>query len=126
MLEFGCAPARPGEAVVVAFTLTILCAQRDEIEVLLVRHVQLEPLRRLTAVAGRPSAAIDFAQDVLGDGPVALDLDVLEHRLGKAEPLREQINSLVIVLRLEDRLDDLLAPLQRAVGGSARAGSLEL
>src|SRR3546814_15012784 len=33
---------------------------------------------------------------------------------------------LVVVLHLEARLDDLLAPLQRAVGGHARAGRLQL
>ena len=33
---------------------------------------------------------------------------------------------LIVVLGLEDRLDDLLAPLHRAIGGDAGAGALEL
>jgi len=88
--------------------------------------VRLEALRRLAAVAGGPAAAVDLAQDVLRHGPVVLDLDVLEHQVGKAKLLRQTVQDLVIVLRLEDGLDDLLAPLDRAVGGRARARSLEL
>ena len=118
MLELGRAPARPRQAVIVA-----LARDRSwracvtHVEVLLVRHVQLQPLRRLAAIAGGPAAAIDLAQQSSGSGTIVLDLDVLEHLVGEAELLGQQIHDLDIVLRLEDRLDDLLAPLQRAVGG---------
>ena len=54
-------------------------------------------------------------------GSVVLDLDVLEHLVGEAELLGQEIHDLVVVLRLEDRLDDLLAPLERAVRRGARA-----
>ena len=126
MLELRRAPARPRQAVIVALGRTILRPQRDQVEVLLVGHVQLEALRRLAAIAGRPAAAIDLAQDVLGNRPIVLDLDVLEHLVGEAELLRQEIHDLVVVLRFEDRLDDLLAPLQRAVRRRARARRLEL
>src|SRR5215813_12612362 len=72
MLEFGRSPARPRQAVIIAFSRTVLGPQGDELEVLLVGHVELEALRRLAAIAGRPAAAIDLAQDVLGDGLGAL------------------------------------------------------
>ena len=121
MLELRRAPARPRQAVIVALGRAVLRPQRDQVEVLLVRHVQLQALRRLAAIAGRPAAAVDLAQDVLGHRHVVLDLDVLEHPVGEAELLGQQIHDLVVVLGLEDRLDDLLAPLQRAVRRRARA-----
>ncbi len=126
MLELRRAPARPRQAVIVALGGTILRPQRHQIEVLLVRHVQLEPLGRLAGVTGRPAAAIDLAQDVLRRHDAVLDLDVLEHAVGKAELLRQHVHDVVVVLRFEDRLDDLLAPLDRAVRSGARAVALEL
>ena len=53
-----------------------------------------------------------------------VDLDVLEHQVGEAELLGEEIHHLVVVLELEDRLDDLFAPLDRAVGRRARTVGL--
>jgi hypothetical protein len=78
--------------------------------------VRLQPLRRLAAVASREAAAVDLAEDVLGHRHIVLDLDVLEHQVGKTKLLGEEIHHLVVVLGLEDRLDDLLAPLDRSVG----------
>ena len=127
MPEFRRSPARPRQAVVIAadFGIVLRRPQRDQIEFGLVAHMRLEPLGRLAAIAGRPAAAIDLAQDVLGRHRAVLDLDVLEHLVGKAELAGEHVHDVVVVLRLEDRLDDLLAPLQRAVGGGARAVHLE-
>ena len=45
--------------------------------------------------------------------------------VGEAELAGEHVHHVVVVLALEDRLDDLLAPLQRAVGGGARSVHLE-
>ena len=101
-------------------------AQRDQIESFWFFMCALSRSGDLAAIAGRPAAAVDLAQEVLGRRHVVLDLDVLEHLVGEAELLGEQIHDLVIVLRFEDRLDDLLAPLQRAVRGGARAVHLEL
>src|SRR5258708_14094246 len=126
MLEFRRSPAWPWQAVIIALGGTVLGSQGDELEVLLVGHVQLEALRRLATIAGRPAAAIDLAEDVLGDGPVALDLDVLEHPVSEAQPLRQEGHDLVVVLRLEYRFANLFAPLQRAVRRRARARRLEL
>ena len=122
------APARPRQAVVVAADLRLvgLGAQRHQVELVLVLHVRLQPLRRLAGIAGGEAAAVDLAQQILRRRPLVLDLDVLEHLVGEAELLRQAIDDLVVVLRFEDRLDDLLAPLQRAVGRRARARRFEL
>jgi hypothetical protein len=71
-----------------------------------------EALRRLTAVPSRPPATINLAQDVFSRYSAVLHLDVLEHLIGEAEFLREHVHHVVVILRFEDRLDDLLAPLQ--------------
>ena len=68
------------------------CVQH--VEVRLVGHMRLQPLRRLTAVAGRPAAAVDLAQDIFGIRHIVLDLDVLEHLVGEAELLGEEIHDL--------------------------------
>src|SRR4029079_3117231 len=88
--------------------------------------MRLEALGRLPAIAGRPAAAVHLTQDILRLGQIVLDLDVLEHLVGEAELLRQEIDDLEVVLRFEDRLHDLLAPLQRAVRGNARTLALEL
>ena len=61
------APARPRQAVIVAADLGLvgLGAQRHQVELVLVLHVRLQPLRRLAGIAGRESAAVDFAQQRL-------------------------------------------------------------
>ena len=115
MLELGRAPAWPRQPVIIPFRRTrhgLLCAH---VKILLVGHMQLEPLGRLAAVTGRPAAAIDLAQQILRRGHVVLDLDVLEHLVGEAQLLCEQVHDFVVVLRLEDRLHDLLTPLDGAV-----------
>src|SRR5262245_60613567 len=121
VLELRRAPAGPRQAVVVALARPVAGPQRHQIEVLLVGHVQLEALGRLPAIARRPATAVDFTQNVLGGGYVVFDLDVLEHLVGEAELHRQAIHDFVIVFGFENRLDDLLAPLQRAVRGRARA-----
>src|SRR5215510_8643731 len=85
------------------------------------RHMRLEALRRLTAVAGRPASAVDFAKNILRLRQVAVDLDVPEHPVGEPKLLGDEIHDLQVVLGLEDWLDDLVAPLYRAVGGNPRS-----
>src|SRR3546814_738904 len=126
MPEFRLAPAGPGKAVIVAADLRIVLrrAQRNQVELGLVAHMRLETLGRLPAIAGRPTPAVHLPQHVLGHGPVAFDLHVLEHQVGETELLRQQINDLVVVLHLEARLDDLLAPLQRSEEHTSELQSL--
>ncbi len=50
--------------------------------------------------------------------------DVLAQLVSEAELLGHQIEDLVIIFRLENRLDDLIAPLQRPIRGRARAARL--
>ena len=128
MTDFRLAPARPRQSVIIAADLRIVLgrAHRHKVELVLVLHMRFQALRRLTAIAGRPTPAVHLAQHILRHRPVALDSYVLEHPVGEAELLREQVNDLIVVLLLEARLDDLLAPLDRPVGSDARAGSLEL
>ena len=64
MLELRRAPARPRQAVVVALVRAGRGLLGEHVEVFLVRHVRLQPLRRLAAVAGREAAAVDLAEQV--------------------------------------------------------------
>src|SRR5689334_12608455 len=122
------APARPGQTVIVATDLRIVLgrAQGYQIELVLVLHVRLEAFRRLSGVAGAPASSIHFAQDVFGDRTVAFNLNVLEHEVGESKLLGHQIKDLIVVLGLEARRNDRFAPLQRTVGGDARARRLKL
>ena len=131
MLQFRRAVARPRQAEIVAVARTAVGLQRLDVEGVHVLHVQLQAFRRLAGVADGPAALVDFAQDVLDLGLVpallVLDqLDVLDQFLLEAELLGEGVHQGVVGFRLEQRLYDLLAPLDRAVGGGARTGSLEL
>src|SRR3546814_12788993 len=104
--DFGLAPARPGHAVVVAADLrrVLRRPKGNDIELVLMLHMRLEALRRLAAITGRPAAAIDLPQKILGARHVVLDLDVLEQRVGEAELLRQEVYYFVVGLRLkEDR-----------------------
>src|ERR1700726_2941868 len=127
MLELRRAPAWPRQTVILAtdFRIILRRPHGDHIELGLVLHVSLEPFGRLPAIARRPPAAIDLAQDVFGRHLVVLDLDVLEHPIGKAELAGEQVYRVVVVFGFENRIYDLLAPLQRAVRSGARTIHLE-
>ena len=130
--DFRRSPARPRKAVVVTAHLRVVGrrAQRHQVELGLVGHVGLQPLGALPGIAGGPAAAVDLAQDGLRGrlhGELALNhLVVLEHLLAEAELHRQTIHRGKVVVGLKDRLDDLLAPLQRSVGGRARARGLQL
>ena len=131
MLQFRRAVARPRQSVIVAVARTAARAQRLHVERRLVLHVQLEPLRRLPGVADRERALVDFLQDRLGRRlvPAVLVLHhlvVLGELLVEAELLGERDHQRVVGLRFEQRLDHLLAPLQRTVRRRDGAGSLEL
>jgi hypothetical protein len=60
--------------------------------------MRLQAFRRLTAIAGGPAAAVDLAQDVIGQRLAVLDLDVLEHLVGEAEFLGQQIEDFTVAL----------------------------
>ena len=125
--EFRRSPAWPRQAVIIAadFGIVLRCPQGDQVELRLVLHVGFEALRRLTAISGRPPAAIDLAQNVLGRYRTVLHLDVLEHHVGETEFAGEHVHRVVVVLGFEDGVHDFLAPLQRAVRCGARAIHLE-
>src|SRR3546814_6928337 len=85
-------------------------AQSGPVEGVLVGHVEPQALRRLAGVADRPAPVIEFAGDVLDERLGAIHLDVLEHLVGETELLGEEIHDLVVGLRLEERIEDLLTP----------------
>jgi hypothetical protein len=63
-------------------------AQRHDVELVLVRHMQLQPLGRLAGIAGRPAAAVDLAQQGFGRRLVPIlplkTILMLEHLAGEA------------------------------------------
>src|SRR3546814_1593265 len=87
------APARPRQAVGLAVARTAMRAQGGPVEGVLVGHVEPQALRRLAGVADRPGPAIELAGDVLDQRLGAVHLDVLEHLVGEAELLGEEIRS---------------------------------
>ena len=64
MAELRSPPAGPGQAVEITAHFVSIGgrAQIDQIELVLVGHMRLEPLGTLTRIADRPAAAIDLAQ----------------------------------------------------------------
>ena len=88
--------------------------------------VRLDTLRALAGVADRPHAAVELAGDVLHQRLVAVHLDVLEHLVGESELPRELVEDGLIRQTLEDRVDDLVPPLEGAVRCGHRAVGLEL
>ena len=74
----------------------------------------------------RPGAAVDLAQDALGR-PAVPSFTSIFLNISSAKPSRcaSSVHDVVVVAALEDRLHDLVAPLQRAVGGGAAAVHLE-
>src|SRR5262249_36525068 len=85
MLYLGRAPARPWQAVVLAFHRVGRADGRGGMEFVLVLHVQLEALGALAGVADRPGAAVDLTQNVLGNRLVVLHLDVFHELVTVAE-----------------------------------------
>ena len=95
-----------------------------------VLHVGLQALWALAGVANGPDRAVDFAQDVFDHGFIhALDLlhlVVLDQLLVEAQLLRQLVHDHVVGTAFPQRLDDLLAPLQRAVGRRAGTAGFKL
>ena len=115
MPHFRGSPARPRHAVVLAVARTAQRLQGGRVERVLVLHVLLDPLRRLARVADGPHAAIDLACNVLDNGFVAIQGDVAEEAVGKAELLREHCHDGLIGQTIEGRLEHLVTPLNRSV-----------
>ena len=93
--------------------------------------MRLQALGALAGVADGPDALVDLAQDRLGLGlhHAALARDHLEvdgQFLREAELLGQLVHDHVVGAALPQRLDDLLAPLERAVRRRARTAGLEL
>ena len=127
MPELRCAPAGPRQSVIIATHLRIVFRRPHghQIEFRLVAHMRLETLRRLPAIARGPAAAVNFTQNVFRRHRAVVHLNVLEHLVGESKLTGQHVHHVVIVFRLEHGIDDFFAPLQRAVGGSARALHLE-
>ena len=137
MLELGRAVARPGQTEIVAcrviagfFVLATLRTQGFDVEKMHVSHVRFEALRALAGVPNCPAGLVDFTQDIFGYGFVhALDLlhlVILGQLFGKAQFFSELMHDHVVTAAFPQRLDDLLAPLQRTVRRRDRAAGLKL
>ena len=132
MFELRRAPARPRKAVIIARHHARIRRrpQRHQVELVLVRHMRLQPLRTLTGVAGGPSAAVDLLKDGFRrrlHRELALHhLVGFEHFLAEAQLLGQAVDHRIVVVALEDRLDHFLAPLDRTVGGRTAAVAFEL
>src|SRR5690606_19554863 len=137
MLEFGVAPARPGQPEVIAGKViarfgvfAALGAQGLDVEHMHVAHVRLQALGALTRVADGPDAPVDFTQHVFDHGLVhALDLlhfVVLDELLSEAQLFGQLVHDHVVGAAFPQRLDDTLAPLQRAVRRGTGAAGFEL
>ncbi|EWH03777.1 hypothetical protein Q427_01370 [Halomonas sp. BC04] len=126
MGELRRAPAGPGQAIVVAIGRAAFGAQVLETEGVPVLLVSLETLRTLAGVTHGPHATVDFAKDIFDQRFLAVDLDMAGELVGEAELLGEQVHDLMVGTGFEQRLDDLVTPLQRAVGGGDAAVCLEL
>src|ERR1700730_7716866 len=87
MPELRRSPAWPGQTIIIStdFRIILRRPQGDQIELGLVLHMSLEPLGGLSAIARRPAAAVDLAQDILRRYSIVFDLDVLEHAVGEAK-----------------------------------------
>ena len=69
------------------------------------------PLRRLAGVADCPHTTVEFTGNVFNQRLVAIDLDVTEETIRKAELVCKQLHDHVIWLRLEQWINDFLTPL---------------
>ena len=137
MFEFCRTPAGPRQTkiipsgVVAGFLVnTALGAQGFDIKQMHVAHVRLQALGCLAGVANGPDRAVDFPQDVLGHGLIQafdlLHLEVFGQLFTKAQLVGKLLHDHVITAAFPQRLDDLLAPLQRAIGCGARTTGLKL
>ena len=113
MLVLRVAPCWPWQAVIVAQNRFRHALERDGVKLVLVLHMQLEPLWALAGIADRPSALVDLAQHILCNGLFVLHIDMLEHFVCKPKGFGQQVGNLVIRLRLEQRIEYLVTPLQR-------------
>ena len=133
MLHLWRAVARPRKAEVIATARAAVGFERLRIKRLHMLHMKLQTLRRLTGVADSPCAFVDFPQHVFGFrlfpfflavGPH--DFAVLDELFVEAEFLGECVHDRVICLRLEQRADDALTPLNRAVRGRRGTAGFKL
>mmetsp|Transcript_16872 Transcript_16872/g.21792 ORF Transcript_16872/g.21792 Transcript_16872/m.21792 type:complete len:374 (+) Transcript_16872:1501-2622(+) len=120
-------PARPRHSVVITICRTTICLQRSPVEGVLVFHVQLDALRRLTGVPDGPHTFVELARDAFNVGCVfVFHLDVAEETIGPAKLVSEQPHDLVVRLALKERCHNLIAPLEGAVGSGHRPTGLKL
>ena len=127
MLHFGSAPAWPWHTVIVPIGGTTHGLQRRPVERVLVCHVQLDPLGRLAGIADCPHPGIELPRDAFDVRRIrVVHLDVAEEAVRPAELVGEHADDFMVSLGLEQRINHLVAPLERPVGRRDRAISLEL
>ena len=124
--EFRGAPARPRQTVVVAIGRTALGTQVLKTEGVPVLLVLFQPLWALAGVADGPHTSVNFTQYVFDHRSIAIHRDVFHELIAKAELIGKQVHDFVVRLRFKQRLDDLVTPLNRAIGGGHATGGFKL
>ena len=119
-------PARPGHTVIITIGRAAFGLQAGVVKGVPVLLVLFQPFRTLAGVTDGPHAFIEFTGYVFDQRFLTVDLDIFEQLLIKPEFLRELVHDGVVGQGLEQRLDDLVTPLQRTVGRSDRTISFEL
>ena len=137
VFEFGCAVARPWQTeIVIAKVVTCFLVfaalgfERFDIKQMHVAHVRFEAFWALAGVANGPDAFVDFTQDVFWHRFVHafdfLHFVVLDQLFAKAQFVGQLVHDHVVRAAFPQRIDDLLAPLQRAIGRRARTAGFKL
>ncbi len=116
MRHFSCSPAWPWQSIVFTVAGTTLRLEAGIVESSPVLLLFLHPLRSLPRIADGPHSLVELTGDVLDQGFVIFHLDMLEQLLGNSQLLRQLVHDGLVRQRFKQRLDHLVAPLQRAVG----------
>ena len=119
-------PTWPRQTVGLTIDRTTLRQHGIGVEGMPVLLVRLQPLGALAGVTDGPHTAVELAGGILDQRLIIVHLDVLGELLAKTQLLGELIHDGLIGQRLEQRLDNLRAPLQVAVRRRHRAVGLEL
>ena len=124
--EFRGAPARPRQTVVVAIGRAALGTQVLKTEGVPVLLVLFQALWALAGVTDGPHTSVNFTQNIFDQRLVAVHFIVLDQLITEAQLAGKQVHDFMVGLGLEQRFDDLVTPLDRAIGGSHTTGGFKL
>ena len=126
MFHLGRAPAWPWQTVIFTVERATHSLQRRFVKRILMGHMFTQALRRLAGIANGPHASVELAGNVFNQRFVVLDLDVLEHLVGKTQFFGQLVGDRVIGQRFKQQINHLFTPLDRPVGGRYRTIGFKL